>query len=96
MAKLTLLKGKGKEVEIIKAVTPNWTAFGQHLDFDPVGRDLDTIEKRNNKDPAESCKDMFQHWLNGNGVDATWDNVIDFLDAVGLRVLAKDVKAIIY
>ncbi len=96
MAKLSLLKGKGKEVEIIKAVTPNWIAFGLHLDFDPVGCDLETIEKRNNKDPADSCKDMFQHWLKGNGVKATWDNVIEFLDAVGLKVLANDVRAIIY
>ena len=91
---LTRLKGKdGKEVEIMKAVTPYWKAFGQLLDFDAVGRDLDTIDRRN-RDPADSCNDMFQHWLKGNGIPASWSNVIDILDTIGLKVLAKDVKAI--
>ena len=91
---LTRLKGKdGKEVEIMKAVTPYWKAFGQLLDFDAVGRDLDTIDRRN-RDPADSCNDMFQHWLKGNGIPATWSNVIDILDTIGLKVLAKDVEAI--
>ena len=89
------MKGKaGKEVEIIKAVTPDWKGFGLHLNFDSVGRDLDTIDKRN-KDPADCCKEMFQHWLKGNGIEATWSNVIEILDAIGLKVLAKDVKTII-
>lgn len=78
----------------MKAVTPNWTAFGQLLDFDSVGRDLDIIEKRN-KDPADCCKDMFQHWLKGNGIEATWSNVIETLDGIGLKVLAKDVRTIV-
>ena len=92
---LTRLKGKnGKEVEIMKAVTPNWKAFGQLLDFDSVGRDLDTIDRRN-RDPADSCNEMFQRWLDGNGIPATWSNVIDILDTIGLKVIAKDVKAII-
>ena len=81
-------------MEIVKEVTPYWMRFGQLLDFDSVGRQLDTIDKKH-KDPADSCNEMFRHWLNGNGVEATWSKVIDILEAIDLKNLAKEVKAII-
>ena len=77
-----------------RSVTPKWTEFGQLLDFDIVGCHLDTIDRRN-RDPAESCKQMFQHWLDGNGIKASWSSVIDTLDAIELKILAKEVKAIV-
>ena len=95
IANLKLLKGNGKTVEIIKEVAPYWLGFGGHLDFDPVGRDLDTIAK-GNKDLSDACTAMFQHWLKGNGREATWDNLIEILEAVGLKFVAAKLRAIVY
>ena len=81
-------------MEIIKEVTPYWTRFGQLLDFDSVGRKIDTIDKKH-KDPADGCNEMFRHWLDGNGVKATWLKVIDILETIDLKNIAKEVKAII-
>ena len=81
-------------MEIIKAVVPNWKGFGLYLDFDNVGTYLDTIDKRNT-DPADCCQDMFKHWLNGNGIKASWSNVIKILKAIGLKVLAQEVEQIV-
>ena len=92
-----LLEGKGKKVEIINKVAPNWKTFGVHLEFDRDGSMLDLIEKRNFRDPIDCCRDMFQYWLKGNGVKPlSWSTVTSILRSVGLAVLAKDLEIILH
>ena len=44
IAQLIRLKTKGKKVEIIKSLTPQWRQLGLLMDFDDDGRTVDLIK----------------------------------------------------
>jgi ankyrin repeat protein len=82
----------GKKVKIIESVAVHWRDFGALLDFDPMGNRLEIIAVTERERPEECCQSMFQHWLNGNGVPATWSTLIRILQNCRLGVLAAEVK----
>ena len=83
---------KGKKVKIIESVAVHWKNFGALLDFDPMGNRLEIIAVTERERPEECCRSMFQYWLDGNGVPATWSTLIDILKNCRLSVLAAEVK----
>ena len=98
LAQLTLLKNssKSKKVEIIKSVTPKWRDFGSLLDFDEAGTHLELLEAQYaGRNTVDCCRAMFQHWLQGNGVEATWDKLVELLTDSQMSTLASDVEEIL-
>ena len=83
---------KGRKVKIIESVTTKWKDFGALLDFDPTGNRLNIIAQREKERPEECCQSMFQYWLDGHGVPATWRKLIQVLESCRLGVLAAEVK----
>ena len=47
------------------------------------------------RDPMNACVAMFQYWLEGNGVKATWGNLIEILQDFEESSLATDLKDIL-
>ena len=87
---------KGQKVQIIQDVAPKWKDFGISLDFDPDGRTLDLIEAEQKVNgPVACCRAMFQCWLAGNGVPATWDTLIELLQDAEQSHLAEQIKAVL-
>ena len=97
LAQLTLLKTtEGQKVQIIRHLAPEWKDFGIYLDFDADGRTLDLIEAEQKMNgPVACCRAMFQHWLAGNGVHATWDTLIELLQDAEQSHLAQQIKAVL-
>ena len=95
LAQLMKMKtARGERIEIIKCVAPQWKQLGIYLDFDPTGRTLDLIEAKHKFDgPVDCCEATIKHWLKGNGIDATWNTVIELLEDIGELELAKQVKS---
>ena len=95
LAQLMKMKtARGGRIEIIKCVAPQWKQLGILLDFDPKGRTLDLIEAEHKFDgPVDCCEATIKHWLKGNGMDATWNTVIELLEDIGELELAKQVKS---
>ena len=85
----------GKKVKIIESVATQWKNFGAHLDFDHVGNRLGIIADTERERPELCCQSMFQYWLNGNGVPATWSRLIRILENCRLNVLATEVKEVL-
>ena len=79
-------------MKIIESVATKWKEFGALLDFDPTGNRLNIIAQTEREKPEECCQSMFQYWLEGNGVPATWRKLIRLLEDCCLEVLAADVK----
>ena len=86
--------GRGEKIEIINCVAPQWEQLGILLNFDAEGRAVDLIKAKNKLDgPVVCCEATIQHWLKGNGIDATWKVVIELLEDLGELALAKRVKS---
>ena len=84
----------GNRIEIIKTVSPRWKDIGALLDFDETGRTLNQIEADRGREGVESCcRVVFQHWLEGNGVEpATWATLLQILKGCQFRNLATQVR----
>ena len=82
-----------KKLEIIKSVTPKWKEFGDLLEFDHDGTHLDVIEAKHPNNRPASCREMFQYWLAGNGVEpVSWRTLVSLLRNVEKNTLAKDLE----
>ena len=82
----------GRKVEIIRTVSPKWREIGVHLNFDPTGVKLAQIEA-DHTGVDSCCRAMFQHWLEGNGVQpASWTTLIQILEECHFRSLAAQVR----
>ena len=83
---------QGKKVNIIESVAAEWRKVGVLLDFDSVGNRLKIIASEERDRPEECCQSMFQYWLKGNGIPATWSKLIRILKDSEFITLAKAVK----
>ena len=90
-----LKTAEGKKIKIISAVAPRWKALGDQLEFDEFGSKLDAIKTKNLGDPEECCREMFQHWLKGNGVQpCSWRKLVELLEDCDFEVLAEQVNSV--
>ena len=89
---------EGQKVQIIQDLAPKWKDFAIYLDFDSDGRKLDLIEAEHAQKmngPVACCRAMFQHWLAGNGVPATWGTLIELLQDAERSNLAEQIKGVL-
>ena len=95
LGKLSVLKtAAGKKIKIIESVAPLWQSLGDQLEFDSCGSKLGLIKATHPTDPKACCRDMFQHWLNGNGVrPCSWRKLIELLEDCDLDDLAAEVRS---
>ena len=85
---------EGKKIKIISTVAPKWRALGDQMEFDEFGAKLDAIKTKNNSDPEECCREMFQLWLKGSGVrPCSWRKLIELLEDCDFEVLAEQVNS---
>ena len=98
LAQLTRMKTTtGEKIKIIESVAPQWKELGALLDFDPEGRTLELIEANNQlRGHVACCRGMFVTWLQGKGIEATWEVLIELLDDVDQSELAKRVKTALH
>ena len=96
LGKLSMLKtAEGKKIRIIDTVASKWKKLGDQLEFDERGSKLESIKTKNLNDPEECCREMFQHWLNGNGVGpCSWRKLIELLDDCDFEALAEQVNSV--
>ena len=95
LAQLKLMKtSTGEKVEVIKALAPNWYDFGVYLDFDPTAEKLDEIKAEGLLEgPTICCRNMFKHWLKGNGRQPpTWEALIELLEDFEQPMLVRQIK----
>ena len=81
-----------QKIDIIKTVAPQWRDIGDLLDFDAKGETLKRIQA--DEGGVESCcRCMFQHWLEGNGVQpVSWATLLEILEDCHFITLAAQVK----
>jgi hypothetical protein len=86
---------EGKKIKIIATVASRWQELGDQLEFDEFSAKLDAIKTKNNNDPEACCREMFQHWLKGNGVrPCSWRKLIELLEDCDFEVLAGQVNSV--
>ena len=79
-------------MKVIESVATDWRKIGALLDFDPAGKRLGIIAATEKDRPEDCCQSMFQHWLKGNGLPATWTTLIRVLEDCELNAVALEVK----
>ena len=76
-------------------MAPKWHHFGDLLNFDSDGRNIEVIREKYRGDPEGGCKAMFQWWLQGNGTEPlTWRNLVQLLDKFGEKRLAAGIRVL--
>ena len=97
LAQLRMMKTtEGQKIRIIRDLAPEWKDFGVSLNFDPEGRTVNLIEAEQKMNgPVACCRAMFQHWLAGNGVPATWGMLIELLQDAEQSHLAEQIKGVL-
>ena len=83
---------QGKKVKIIESVASEWRKVCTLLEFDAFGHQLKIIAIGERDRPEECCQSMFQHWLEGNGVPATWSTLIGVLEDCELNSIVLEIK----
>ena len=87
---------EGKNIRIIKTISPVWKDLGDLLDFDDNGTELDIIAKEHPLDPKACCRAMFQHWLKGNGrIPCTWRTMVKLIKDTNQETLAEDIETLL-
>ena len=80
---MKMKSASGEKIQIIKQIAPQWKQLGALLTFGPEGWKLDLIEAERKLDgPVGCCQATMDHWLMGNGIDATWEVILDLLDDI--------------
>ena len=78
----------------LSAFAPKWTDLGDLLNFDKSGSKLNKIEEKYPDDHERCCRAMFQHWIQGNGVQpCTWSKLILLLKDCDQEEFANEIKA---
>ena len=86
---------EGTKINILSAVTLRWQELGEQLEFDEFGEQLDHIKTRKKGNPEACCREMFQHWLKGNGVrPCSWRQLIELLEYCDFIELAGQVRSV--
>ena len=86
----------GKKVEIIKHIAPEWKTVGIHLNFDPTGYTINTIEATNPLKPVACCTNMMMEWLGGKGRQpATWVTLVEILRNAEFSALADELEQVV-
>ena len=72
-------------------MAPKWLILGDLLEFET--KTLENIEQKCGKIPNLCCREIFQRWINGEGVQpCSWEKLIDLVEDCGEVVLAEDIK----
>ena len=92
---LSIMKSaEGKKIKIIETIAPKWQKLGDQLEFDEFSTKLESIRMKSLNDPEACCREMFKHWLMGNGVrPCSWRKLIELLKDCDFDVLAEQVRA---
>lgn len=70
-----------------------WQSLGGQFHFDESGPKLSLIKAEHPTDPVACCREIFHHWLTGNGVrPCSWRTLIELLDDIDQDVLAMEVQ----
>ena len=86
---------EGKKIKIISTVASRWQELGDQIEFDEFGAKLDAIKTKNQSDPEACCREMFQHWLKGNGIrPCSWCKLIELLEDCDFDALAEQVESV--
>ena len=95
LGKLSVLRtAEGQKIKVIESVAPLWQSLGDLLEFDSSGSKLRLIKATHPNDPKACCRDMFQHWLDGNGVrPCSWRKLIELLEDCDLHDLVAAVRS---
>ena len=95
LAQLRVLRtADGQKIEIVKTVASQWRDIGDLLDFDASGETLQKIQADEGQRGVESCcRSMFQHWLQGNGMQpASWATLLEILADSQFAALGADIR----
>ena len=88
-----LKTAQGNTINVIDSVVSRWQKLGDLLEFDNSGTKLELIKSTYPANPEACCRDMFRHWLNGNGVrPCSWRKLIELLKDCHHKVLAEEIQ----
>lgn len=97
LAALSMLQtSQGKKIHIIQRMAPFWRDLGSLMDFDDSGSEVDIIDLKHRGDPKDCCRAIFQHWVNGNGVEPhSWYKLIELIQDCEQEALADEIQAML-
>ena len=92
LIELIRFRGRERRINIPQEVGTYYHQFGILLLNDPMGSRMRNIihECQGNLDAINLT--VLRHWLEGHGGPATWETLVETLEDIGLRTLARDIR----
>ena len=87
--KLQLVAG---EYSIPDVVGKSYRRFAGYILKDSDGKIVEELKKEHKDDAEEIVYDVLRRWVNGEGHDCTWENLISALKASGHKQEAEAIK----
>ncbi|CAI8020132.1 hypothetical protein GBAR_LOCUS12047, partial [Geodia barretti] len=80
------------EVDLHSRVAPKIKVFGTFLLQDDLGNKMEIIRKRVREDPEEMAMEVLREWLQGKGVEVSWESLIATLRKSKLKLMADQIQ----
>ena len=77
--------------DVIPTVASKWRELSDLLEIDP--NVTENIEEKTKGDPEKACREVFRRWLKGEGVEPTWEELLDTLDSLKFTVFVAELQA---
>ena len=83
---------RSEKKSIVLEASTQVVVFGTKLLKDKTGARVDGIRRAKLGDPVDTTREITHCWLRGEGVPATWENLVKCMYHAGLNAIAKDVE----
>lgn len=90
-AQLESFNAANRKFNIYDEISSSFMSFGIHMLKDRTGTKVDAMRRAKLGDPVDTTKEIFRHWLQGEGIPATWDQLVKSLRHADLQVVADDI-----
>ena len=93
LIELIRFQGNKRIINIPQEVGTHYRQFGIFLLSDPMGcRVNNIIHKHHHEGPECINMALLQEWMEGKGQPLTWDTLVNTLENIQLKALAKDIR----
>lgn len=82
--------GQRNTLNIVQRCSQQYENLGMYLLKDDNQEIVSSLAMKNNHDPSKTTEDVFKRWINERNT-ATWENLLQTLNDIGLRALADDI-----
>ncbi len=86
------VEGGGENIDFTVDIGNSYKKFGVFILNDSKGTVMTALESQHSKNSEDILNDVFTKWLEGKGIDCTWENLLECLRKCRCNTLANKLE----